>query len=101
MKHKLLMLTVALSCTFAGNAMALTKVEYKTQKDRISGEYKVAKDKCASLKANAKDICVSEAKGVEKVAKAELEAQYEPSAKQDQKVGLAKADAAYATAKEK
>ena len=101
MKHKLLMLTVALSCTFAGHAMALTKAEYKTQKDGISSEYKAAKVKCASLKANAKDICVSEAKGVEKVAKAELEAQYEPSAKHTQKVGMAKADAAYDTAKEK
>ena len=101
MKHKLLMLTVALSCTFAGNAMALTKAEYKTQKDAVSSEYKAAKVKCDSLKANAKDICVSEAKGVEKVAKAELEAQYKPSAKNTQKVSLAKADAAYDTAKEK
>ena len=101
MKHQLLMLTVALSCTFAGNAMAMTKVEYKTEKDRISGDYKVAKDKCSSLKANAKDICISEAKGVDKVAKAELEAKYEPSSKHTQKVSMVKADTAYATAKEK
>lgn len=101
MKHKLLMLTVALSCTFANNAMALSKAEYKTQKDVISSDYKVAKTKCASLKANAKDICNSEAKGVEKVAKAELEAQYEPSAKHTQKVSMVKADTAYDTAKEK
>jgi len=101
MKIKLLMLTVAVSCAFAGNAMALTKTEYKTQKDQISADYKVNSDKCATLKANAKDICVSEAKGVEKVAKAELEAQYKPGAKNDQKVSLAKADAAYATSKEK
>ena len=101
MKHQLLMLTVALSCTFAGHATAMTKVEYKTEKDRISGDYKVAKDKCSSLKANAKDICVSEAKGVDKVAKAELEAKYQPSSKLAQKVGMVKADTAYDTAKEK
>ena len=73
MKTKLLALAIAMSCTFAGSAMATTKVEYKTEKDRISGDYKVAKDKCGSLKANAKDICMSEAKGVEKIAKAEAE----------------------------
>ena len=101
MKTKLLMLTVALSCTFAGQAMAMTKDEYKTQKSQISADYKVAKDKCGSLKANAKDICVSEAKGIEKVAKAELEARYEPTPRHDEKVGLARADAAYDTAKEK
>lgn len=101
MKNQLLMLTVALSCTFAGSAMAMTKAEYKTGNDRISADYKVNLAKCGSLKANAKDICVSEAKGAEKVAKAELEAQYEPTPRHHEKVGMAKADAAYDTAKEK
>ncbi len=38
MKTKLLMLTAVMSCVFAGNAMALTKEEYKAQNDRISAE---------------------------------------------------------------
>ena len=101
MKTRLLMLTVAMSCAFAGNAIALTQKEYKVQKDQISADYKINHDKCNTLKANAKDICVSEAKGAEKVAKAELEAQYKPSARNDERVSLAKADAAYDTAKEK
>jgi hypothetical protein len=101
MKSKLLTLSFALSCAFAGNAMAMTKVEYKTEKDRISGDYQVAKDKCSSLKANAKDICMSEAKGVEKVAKAEMESAYKPSTRNTEKVAMAKADAMYDTAKEK
>jgi hypothetical protein len=101
MKTKLLMLTLAMSCTFAGSAMAMTKTEYKTQKDTISGQYKVAKDKCGSLKANAKDICMSEAKGADKVAKADLEAMYEPSARHTKKAAMVKADAMYDTAKEK
>ncbi len=101
MKTKLLMLAVAMSCTFAGSAMAMTKAEYKTQKDTISGEYKAAKDKCGALKANAKDICMSEAKGAEKIAKADLEAMYEPSARHTKKAAMVKADAMYATAKEK
>ena len=95
------MLTLAMSCTFAGSAMATTRAEYKTEKDRIAADYKVAKDKCGSLKANAKDICMSEAKGVDKIAKAEAEAAYKPSASNTKKVGMAKADAMYDTAKEK
>ena len=101
MKIKHLLLTVAMSCTFAGSALAMTQAEYKTQKDRIAGDYKAAKGKCASLKANAKDICMSEAKGTDKVAKAEAEAGYKPTAKNTEKVGMAKADATYGTAKEK
>ena len=101
MKTKLIMLTLAMSCTFAGSAMATTKVEYKTEKDRIAGDYKVAKDKCSSLKANAKDICMSEAKGVDKIALAEAEAAYKPTARNTEKVALAKADSVYSTAKEK
>ena len=101
MRNKLLALTIAVSCTFAGSVMAMTQAEYKTQKDSISADYKLNKEKCSSLKANANDICVSEAKGMEKVAKAELEAQYKPSAKNTEKVSFARADAAYDTAKEK
>ena len=101
MKTKLAMLTLAVSCAFAGNVMALTKEEYKVQKDRVEADYKANKEKCASLSANTKDICQAEAKGAEKVAKAELEAQYKPSPSHDKKVRDAKADAAYDVAKEK
>ena len=101
MKAKLLMLTLAMSCTFASNAMATTRAEFKTEKDRITTDYKASKVKCGSLKANAKDICMSEAKGVEKIAKAEAEAAYTPSARNTEKVAMAKVDAMYSTAKEK
>lgn len=101
MKTKLLMLTAVMSCAFAGQAMALTKEEYKAQGDRISADYKAGRDKCAALKDNAKDICTAEAKGTEKTAKAGLEAQYKPSPRNDEKLSLAKADAAYDVAKEK
>ena len=101
MKTKLLILAAALSCVFSSGTFAMTKVEYTAQKDTISGDYKVSRDKCSSLKANAKDICVSEAKGVEKIAKAELQAAYEPSARHTEKLAMAKGDAAYDTAKEK
>ena len=63
--------------------------------------YKADKEKCDALTANAKDICQKEAKGKEKVAQAELEAQYKPSPRNTQKVAEARADAAYEVAKEK
>lgn len=96
-----LLLVAAMCCAFSSATLAMTKVEHTTQKDTITGDYKVNRDKCASLKANAKDICVSEAKGVQKVAMAELEAAYEPSARHTEKVAMAKGDATYATAKER
>ena len=101
MKTKLLILAAALSCAFSTATLAMTKVEYTAQKDTIAGDYKVSQDKCGSLKANAKDICMSEAKGAQKIAKAELEAAYEPNARHAEKVAMAKGDAAYDTAKEK
>lgn len=100
MKHQIILMAAAaaLAC---GSVSAMTKDEYKAKKESIEADYKAAKDKCDALKANAKDICVSEAKGAEKVAKAELDAQYKPSPKADAHVREVKADAAYDTAKEK
>ena len=101
MKSHTALLTLALVCMAGTSAQAMTKEEHKVQKERIEADYKVAKTKCATLEANAKDICQAEAKSVEKIAKAELEAQYKPSARADKKVKEAKAEGAYEVAKEK
>jgi len=101
MNRTLITLAIASCMGFAGAAGAMTKDEYKAQKDKISADYKAAKERCDPLKDNAKDICTVEAKGNEKVAKAELEAQYKPTPKHDEKAKIAKADAAYELAKEK
>jgi len=100
-KKPLLALCVALSCAWAGQASAMTKEEYKSAHDRIGVDFKAQKQRCDAMKANAKDVCVSEAKGAEKVAKAELEAQYKPNDKAQSKLMEARADATYDTAKEK
>jgi hypothetical protein len=80
---------------------AMSKEEHKAAKDRIEVDYKAAKASCDSLSGNAKDICVAEAKGKEKVAKAELEAAYKPTEKNRYDARVAKAEADYAVAKEK
>ena len=71
------------------------------EKDRIEAEYKADKARCDGMKGNAKDVCVKEAKGKEKVAKAELDAKTDPSEHNQRKVMEAKADAQYDVAKEK
>ena len=101
MKTSIALLTLAISFAWAGGAQAMTKDEYKTQKDRIEADYKAGRAKCSTMKDNARDICQAEAKATEKVARAELEAQYKPSARNEQKIKDAKADAAYDVAKDK
>lgn len=101
MKKHLLMLTVAASCLAMSQAGAMTREEYKAAKDRIEADYKADKAQCGTLQANAKDVCQKQAEGKEKVAKAELEQQYQPSDRHARKVAEEKADAAYEVAKEK
>jgi len=64
-------------------------------------QYKTDKAACDGLKGNAKDICTEEAKGKEKVAKAEANAAYENTPKARENARLARADATYEVAKEK
>jgi osmotically-inducible protein OsmY len=85
----------------AGAAVAMTKDEYKSAKSSIASQYKADQAACKPMTGNAKDICKAEAKGKEKVAKAELEQSYKPSAKHSRDVTKAKAEAEYAVAKER
>lgn len=94
----------AITLAFSAGAMAaqgISKDEYKAGEKRISAEYKSARAACDSLSANAKDVCIAEAKGNQKVAKAELEASRRPNDKTRRAVRVAKAEAGYAVAREK
>ena len=96
-----LILAAALLMLPVAHAAAMTKADYKASKTRIGADYKSDKVACASLAGNAKDICVEEAKAKEKVARAELEYGYTGKAGDRNKVAVAKAESAYAVAKEK
>jgi hypothetical protein len=102
-KHHISAVAAAIGLVFSAGAMAdaMTKSEYKTQKDNIAAEYKGGKANCAPLTGNAKDICMAEAKGKERVAKADLEVHYKPSAQTHYDARAARADADYAVAREK
>ena len=99
--HSLNLLALTLCLTFgvAAQAQTMSKQDYKMAGEKITADYKAAKIPCASLVGNAKDICMAEAKGTEKTAMAELDANYKPSAKAHRNARDAKADAVYAVAK--
>jgi hypothetical protein len=73
----------------------------KAEEDRINAEYKADKAKCKDMKGNEKDACEADAKGKEKVAKAEAKAKYDPTPANQRKVEEAKAEHQYKVAKEK
>ncbi len=102
-KFNITALAAAFSLAVSAGAFGgtVTKSEYKASNDEITAKYKSDKAACKAMTGNAKDICAEEAKGHEKVAKAELEANYKPTNKNRYDVRIAKADAAFAVAKEK
>ena len=74
----------------------------KAEKERIEADYKTAKAKCDAMKdRHEKEVCEADAKGKEKIAKAELEQKYEPSVRHERNVLEAKAEHEYHVAKEK
>ena len=104
LNRKLSIAALSLGLAFSLNAFAaegLSSDGYKAGKDKIAADYKSASAPCKTMSGNAKDICMAEAKGKEKVAKAELEATYKPTAKHQYEVSIAKAEADYDVAKQK
>jgi hypothetical protein len=82
-------------------AQPMNKDARDTAYKSAATQYKADDTACSSLSGNAKDICVQEAKGKEKVAKADADAAYQNTPKARESARNAHADAAYAVAKEK
>ncbi len=98
---KTLILIAILSALPAAHAANLAQSEYNEAKVRINAEFKTDKTACDTLAGNTKDVCIEEAKAKQKVAQAELEFSHSGKVEDQNKVGVAKAEAAYAIAKEK
>ena len=95
-------LIVAAMLLFSGvQAQTIDRAEVKAHKASIAATYKADKAACASLAGNTKDICMEETKGREKVAKAELKYAASGKPADQTKVLNAKAEVAYAIAKER
>lgn len=95
--HRIEAVVVAAGLAFGTSALAeeMSKAQHAAAEQRIEAAGKASKADCDLLAGNAKDVCVAEAKGKERVAKAELLAQFEPTAKHGQAARLARAEAAY------
>ena len=102
--HCKTLIASAALCAAVGASSALaatmTRAEYGTTKDRVSADYKADKAACATMSGNQKDVCQEQAKGKEKVARAELEYNYTGKMSDSNKIAVAKADSTYAVAKE-
>ena len=92
----------AATAMFAAGASAAAgdKADYNGVKERVEADYKADKQGCDAMAGNQKDICQEQAKGKQKVALAEAEYAYTGKPADANKVGIVKADAAYAVAKE-
>jgi hypothetical protein len=112
MSKLMIALFVAAGFVFAGSGSAqvnspqntstpISKEAYTQAKKDADAQYKIDKDACSSLSGNAKDICVAEAKGKDKVAKADAEAAYANTPKARENARVAHAQAIYHVAIEK
>ena len=98
---KMMVAAAALGLAYSGPLFAADKDEHKAERQRISSEAKAAREKCKDMKGNEKDICMAEAKGQEKVAKAELALKQKDTPKNRYDVAAAKADMEHDIAREK
>lgn len=98
---KMIALSIGIAFSSGAIAQSMSKDDYKAGKEKISADYKAAKSGCGSLSGNANDICVAEAKGKEKVALADLEANYKPDVKNRYEARVARAEADYGVARER
>lgn len=79
----------------------MSKDAYKAAVEKIEAQGKAQRASCGRFKGNAKDVCVAQARGREKVAKAELQARYKPGPESEKLAKIAKADAAYDVTRER
>jgi hypothetical protein len=79
----------------------ISKQAYGAAMNSAEAQYKVNRNSCDSLAGNTKDICIADAKGKEKVAKADAEAAYQNTPKAREEARIARAEAAHDVAKEK
>jgi hypothetical protein len=97
------MMAIAGGLAFATAALAdgMTHAQYEAAEKGIKADYKAAKTHCDKLSGRAEDVCEAEAKGAARVAKADLKARYEPSAKHTEAARHARIEAKYSVAKER
>jgi glycerate-2-kinase len=89
----------ALGCTLAAQAAnPLSEEEVKAHKVRIEEQYDNAQMRCRRVEGHARELCNERARGERDIQSAEVRLQAQPTAENDEKLRLAKAEASYSTA---
>lgn len=88
-------------CWLATAVHATSAEEIRAETDRIAAQYSAAMAHCQTLQGNSQDICEEDAKGSERVARAERDAKLLGDADHNYQVRVAHADADYHVAKER
>jgi hypothetical protein len=110
MSRLMIALFITAGLGFAGASVAqvtapattpLSKEAYATAKKNADAQFKTDQAACASLSGNAKDICAAEAKGKDRIAKADAEAAYKHTPKARENARVVRAQAGYDVAVEK
>lgn len=96
-----LMITAGLGIAASASAQTTSKDTYAMAKKHAESQYVVDKGACASLSGNARDICFAEARGNERMARADAEAARTNTPKARQNARVAHAQAAYDVSIEK
>jgi hypothetical protein len=99
MRRWIVVLAAAAAAGGAG-AQVLGKDEYRAHVQRIEAEHDAARERCKPLEGNERDLCKVRAQGTLHVAKAQLHAQYKPGPASQEKLAMARAEAAHALARE-
>ena len=92
-------LRLALLAAFAVPALhaspVMTQDDVKANLVRIEEQYDTAQARCKRVQGHARELCNEQARGERDVEVAQLQFRADPTADNDQKVRLAKADASY------
>ena len=104
MPFRIASLAVALAWAAAAHAApplanpVMSKEEVKANKVRIEEQYDQSQARCRRLQGPARELCNEQARGERDVQVAELQMRMQPTADNDEKVRLARAEAAYSKA---
>jgi hypothetical protein len=92
---------LASTFAWAADPPAMSKEAFESAEQKIEAIARSERKACETRKGRVADLCSKEAKARERIALAELEAQYRPSPDSWQEARNVKADAEYDVAREK
>ena len=97
MSLRLALLATTLACA-AAQAAPPSQDELRAQRERIQDQYETARAQCRRLDGHARALCQEQARGERDIQVAEMRFEAEPTADNDQKLRLVRAEASFARA---